>query len=119
MLLYRDDVQCGKRCSAVTPPLYFDPLDKIFHEIFRPGRNAAPVQFIYNSKKGFYVINDGVVNEYFRDSYEGWWIRSYYGGSKGNFPCSASERYKQCLIGLRLNTAAYEAALRAARGSAG
>ncbi len=107
---YKDEVQRGKRCAFATPPLFFDPRDGIFHERPRAGR-SAPVVMVANSKKGFYVRVAGVLQEYFRDSYEGWWIRSYHHGYRTNIPCEASERYRNCPRGVEINTRSLESAL--------
>lgn len=98
---YKDEVLYGKRCLEAVE-VFYDSKDKIFHRKPKEGRSRA--FFIQNTKKGFYVIDKGVISEYFYDSYEGWCIRSYYNGFKYNYGCEASAKYKQCDWALDANT---------------
>lgn len=62
---------------------------------------------IQNTKKSFYVKNGEALNEFFYDSYEGWYIQSYFHGFKYNYTSESSSKYRQCNIGLDLNTESY------------
>lgn len=105
---YKDEVLFGKRCLEAVE-VFYDPKDKIFHRQHKEGRRQS--FFIQNTKKGFYVREQGVISEYFYDSYEGWYIRSYYNGFKYNYGCEASAKYKQCDWALDANTRNYELAV--------
>lgn len=45
-----------------------------------------------------------MLQEYFYDSYEGWYIRSYFHGFRVNYTSESSSKYRQCDMGLELNT---------------
>jgi hypothetical protein len=60
---------------------------------------------IQNAKKSFYLKDEvGTLHEYFYDSYEGWYIRSYFQGFKHSYTSESSSKYRQCDTGLELNT---------------
>lgn len=99
----------GKRCLEAVE-VYYDPKDKIFHRKDKQSRIKSC--FIQNTKKGFYVKDNGIISEYFYDSYEGWYIRSYYNGFKYNYGCEASAKYRQCDWSLNSNTTNFELALK-------
>jgi hypothetical protein len=42
--------------------------------------------------------------EYFYDFYEGWYIQSFHHGRKHQYTCESSAKYKQCDLGLDLNS---------------
>lgn len=97
----------GKRCQLTIGPLYYDLKDRVFHLKDKPGRHAC--KMIQNTKKSFYLRDStGVLHEYFYDSYEGWYIRSYYHGFRINQTCEASAKYRQCDAGLELNCASFD-----------
>lgn len=83
----------GRRCSAVVLDLWYEPIARIFHLKEKPGRHHC--QMIQNAKKSFYLTDDsGVLHEYFYDSYEGWYIRSYFQGFKVNYTSESSSKYR-------------------------
>jgi hypothetical protein len=63
----------------------------MIHKIkyFTKNKNKVELKLISYKipKERFYVKDNGVINEYFYDSYEGWYIRSYYNGFKYNYGC--------------------------------
>ena len=118
-LCYKDSQLFGRRCNALTDPLFFDPLDHVFHRKDHrvPGRRV-PCIMIQNTKKSFYIrlpenwgtgrdkateAEAGALCEFFYDSYEGWYIRSYYHGPRMTATSEASAKYRQCDVGLALN----------------
>ncbi len=105
---YKDPVMqiYGKRCNLTVLDLWFDKLDNIFHLKEKLGRIRCCM--IQNQRKGFYVMNKGALNEYFYDSYEGWYIQSFYHGFKYNYTSEASSKYRQCEAGVELNTQSYQ-----------
>lgn len=113
---YKDEVLYGKRCLNVVE-LFFDSRDKIFYRFEKPGRVRCTM--IENTKKGFYIQRGDAINEYFFDSFEGWYIQSFHHGHKYNYTNEASVRYRQCDVGLRLNTLSANLASSAAAASSG
>ena len=89
--------------------LFYDRLDRIFHLKEKLGRVRCSM--IQNGKKGFYVKNGDALNEYFYDSYEGWYIQSYHHGFKYNYTSEASSKYRNCDYGVQLNTQSYQRVL--------
>lgn len=107
---YKDEVLYGKRCLEVID-VYYEPKDKIYYRFPKEGR--IPCHFIQNTKKGFYLKRGEVIVEFFYDSFEGWYIQSFYGGHKKAqlVTCESSARYRQCDCGLDLNTRSADDAL--------
>lgn len=132
MMMMEDHVSCckesyrvsemqlfGKRCNKVVH-LYYNPTSGIFYEateanLKRASSNHAlargPFSFIQNTKLSFYIQRKGgVIVEYFRDSYEGWYINKYVHGHKIALTNSESVRLCQCKSGLEMNSASFELA---------
>ena len=110
---YKDDIYMisGRRCHLVVF-LFYDPKDKIFHRTEKPGRVLCSM--IQNTKKSFYVKNGEALNEYFFDSYEGWYIQSFHHGFKYNYTSESSSKFRQCDTGIDLNTHRYQNVLQRA-----
>jgi hypothetical protein len=112
----------GKRCEKVIE-LFYNPLNQLFYEnkpenlkratSSKHSQPIGPFLFIQNTKLGFYIERNGAIIEYFRDSYEGWYINKYVHGHQQMMTNSESIKFCQCRVGLNFNTASYEAALAA------
>ena len=49
-------------------------------------------------------MNGDALNEFFYDSYEGWYIQSRHHGNRINMTSESAARYRQCDQGIQLNT---------------
>jgi hypothetical protein len=59
-------------------------------------------------------MNGEALNEYFFDSYEGWYIESKHHGPRLNYTSESAARFRQCDVGIELNTLCVGAAKRVA-----
>ncbi len=123
----------GKRCAKVIF-LFYNPANKLFYEATPANINRAisggnqtpigPFMFIQNSKLGFYIEQQAssastrggngdstAIIEYFRDSYEGWYINKYVHGHSQSMTNSESAKFCQCRWALNMNTASFQQAI--------
>ena len=114
----------GKRCAKVIS-LFYNPSNKLFYEATAGNINRAssgsppigPFIFIQNTKLGFYIENQNIggdqpaIIEYFRDSYEGWYINKYIHGHRHMMTNSESVKFCQCRPALEFNTRSFQLAL--------